>query len=303
MVNLWNHSETASYIWRFKQMKKFLAILWPLISIGANQLSAQKHPDWDKLRPLINSTKDFYDENYGLDPDYETGGAFPFAVEDLKYSRTVLFQYFFQKDSSKNKLKAVIGKYHVAKFDDHGNKTFEKYDAWTAGANFKYEYNSYGHAVSISMVGHVLGRAKYKYDSLGKLLQVGELLFKYYDCGLLKSVEDRSEIEIYQYDSAGRLIHMYFYLKPGVVGCGNRTTEWKGEYNDKGQLVIEHLFGFPEFTKYHEYSKVGLLIKTTTKDDLFANTMTKYFYEKGKLRSAKTYDITGKILDTQQYFY
>ena len=119
-------------------MKKFLVILCPLISICANQLSAQNHPDWDKLRPLINSTKDFYDENYGLDPDYKTEGNFPFALEDLKYSGNMLSRYFFQKDSSK-KLKAVKGKYHEMKFDEYGNKTFEKYDVWMSATNFKYE--------------------------------------------------------------------------------------------------------------------------------------------------------------------
>lgn len=288
-------------------MKKFLAIIYSLISVCVNQVSAQNHPDWDKLRPLINSTKDFYDENYGLDPDYETGGAFPFALEDLKYSRTILSQYFFQKDSSK-KLKAVKGKCHEAKFDEYGNKTFEKYDAWTSGTNFKYEYNSYGRPVSISMIdvtGYVLGKAKYKYDSLGKLLQVGELLFKYYENDLLKSAEGRSEIEIYMYDSSNRLVHIYFRLKPGIVACGNRTTEWKGEYNNKGKLTTEYLFTAAEgtLTKYHEYSNDGLIIKTTAKDELFSKTITKFFYEKGKLKFIKTYDDSGKLVNTEQCVY
>jgi hypothetical protein len=289
-------------------MKILVTIIYFLLSVSLHQLNAQNHPEWNKLRPLINSTKDFYDQSdsdYGLDPDYETEGEFPFALEDLKYGHRLLLRDS-PNDSCKNKLKAVKGKYHEAKFDEHGNKIFEKYDSWMSGSSFKYEYASNGKPVSISMIdedGYVLGKAKYKYDSLGKLLQVGELLLKYYGNGLLKSVEDRSEIEIYMYDSGTKLVHVYFDLKPGFLACGNRTTEWKGEYNSKGQLVFEYLFGFPEITKYHKYSKDGLLINTSAKDDLFSKTMTKYFYEKGKLTSTKTYDSAGVVIDTEQYIY
>jgi hypothetical protein len=288
-------------------MRKLLAIMHSLLIILINYLNAQSHSDWDKLRPLVNSTKDFsrYQDSsdYGLDPNYEIEGSFSFALEDLKNGRRILLQYSFQKD---NEPMVVKGKFYEAKFDEHGNKIFEKYDAWTSGSIFKYEYDSDEKPISISMIdvnGSVLGKAKYKYDSLGKLLQVGEMLFKYDENGFLKSVEDGSEIEVYKYDSSNRLVHIYFDLKPGLVACGNRTTEWKGEYNNKGQLVVEYLFGFPEITEYHEYSKDGLLIKTTAKDDLFSRTITKYFYEKRKLKSINTYDITGKVLDMEQYFY
>jgi hypothetical protein len=272
------------------------------------RLNAQHHPDWDKLRPLINSTKNFYD--YQPDSEYLIEGRYPAALRTQ--AEESLVGYFSQNDTSRNHLKAFKGKGYTAKFDDRGNKVFEKYDEWTS--IFKYEYDSNGRPASVSVLDSnkfVLSKAKYKYNAEGKLLQVGELVFKYYDNGSLKSIEDNSEIEIYKYDSNGKLTHIYYDLKPGGGGCGNRTTEWKGEYNSKGQLFIEHLFGFPEFTEYHEYSKDGLLIKTTTKDDLFTNTVTKYFYENGKLVSAKTYDvrltrtnrITYVLIDTERYTY
>lgn len=157
----------------------------------------------------------------------------------------------------------------------------------------------------VDTTGHVLGKAKYKYDSLGKLLQAGELLFKYYENGLLRSVEDRNEIDIYMYDSASRPILIYFSLKPGLSACGNRTTEWKAEYNNRGQLTIEYLFTAEEstLTKYHEYSNDGLIIKTTAKDEFFSKTITKYFYEKGTLKFIKAYDDSGKLVNAEQYVY
>jgi YD repeat-containing protein len=244
-----------------------------------------------EVRPTL--TKSLDDTDYTLDPEYKTDGEyFPFALDDLKPGHKLLLQKMEKSEIVKHRIKSIKLKgQYTEKFDAKGNKTYERWDAWSAGSKFSYEFGEDGRPTVISILdekGRTIGRAKYKYGERGSLLQAGELLFKYFPNGQLRSIENAQEIERYEYDTSHRLVHINFNWKPGVVGCGNRTTAWKGKYNSAGQLITEQIVGFPDnLTKHHQYTKDGRLIQTKTTGG-FEDLTTKYFYTNGLLAATKT---------------
>lgn len=254
-------------------------------------------------------TKSFVDTTgYILDPEYVTDGEyFPFSLDDLKLCNRLLLQKMEKSEIVKHRIKSIRLKgQYIEKFDDKGNKTYERWDAWSAGSKFSYEFADNGRPTAISILderGRTIGRSKYKYDEQGRLLQVGELLFKYFPTGRLRSIENAQEIERYEYDTNYRLVHINFDWKPDVVGCGNRTTEWKGKYNAAGQLITEQTFGFPDnLIKHHQYAKDGRLTQTKIVGG-FEDLTTKYFYTNGLLTTTKTYNKKGTLVSTEQYIY
>lgn len=253
-------------------------------------------------RSLVDTT------GYILDPEYVTDGQyFPFALDDLKLGNRLLLQKMEKSEIVKHRIKSIRLKgQYTEKFDSKGYKTYERWDAWSAGSKFSYQFANDGRPTSISILDEkdrIIGKAKYKYDGQGKLLQVGELLFKYFPDGQLRSIENAQEIERYQYDTSHRLVHINFDWKLGVVGCGNRTTKWKGEYNSAGQLITEQTFGFPDnLTKHHQYAKDGCMAHTKTKGG-FEDWTTKYFYTNGLLTATKTYNQKGTLISMKQYIY
>lgn len=245
---------------------------------------------------------------YILDSAYLTDGEyFPFALEDLKLGNRLLLQKLEKSQIIKYRIKTIRLKgSYTEKFDEKGNKIFEQWDTWTAGSKFSYEFDNDGKPTSISILDaniRPIGKAKYKYDEQGRLLQAGELLFKYYANGLVQSVENAIEIERYQYDTSHRLVDINFDWKPGVIGCGNRTTEWIGKYNAAGQLIEVQTLGFPyDFTEYLKYASDGQLLQTKTTGG-FEELTTKYFYTNGLLNATKTYNRKGRMVGTQQFIY
>ena len=245
---------------------------------------------------------------YILDSAYVTEGEyFPFALEDLKLGDGILLHKLEKSQIIKHRIKSIqIKGLYTEKFDNKGNKIFEQWDSWTAGSRFTYEFDNAGMPIAISILdtnGRTIGKAKYKYNEHELLLQAGELLFKYYPNGLLRSVENASEIERYQYDTSHHLVDINFDLKPGVIACGNRTTEWIGKYNAAGQLIEVQTLGFPyDFTEYLKYASDGQLIQTKTTGG-FEELTTKYFYTNGLLNATKTYNRKGRMVGAQQFIY
>ncbi len=225
----------------------------------------------------------------------------PFALEDLKLGNRLLLDKMPQSEIIKHKIKSICREdIYIEKFDEKGFKIFEKWSAWYAGSSFKYEFDKDEKPLTISVLdtnNMVIGTAKYKYNKQGKLLRVGVYILKYYPNGKLKSIEDTGEIESYEYDSNGNLNHINFDWQPGVVGCGNGTTEWKGEYNDRKQLIKEQIFGFPDgTTKYFEYTSNGQISKTNNISSMGnKKTTTEFIYTDGLLTQTKTFDHTGKL--------
>jgi hypothetical protein len=230
-------------------------------------------------------------------------------LEDIKLGKRLLLDKISQDEIIKHKIKSIRQEgLYLEKFDKMGFKIFEKWDAWSSGSKFKYELDKNGKPLSISILNNhdnIIGTAKYKYGAQGELLQAGNYILKYYPTGQLKSIEDSLEIEIYEYDGNGNLNRIAFDIKPGVVGCGNRTTEWRGEYNDRMQLIKEQTFGFPDgTTKYFEYTSNGQIAKTRNISSMGnEKTTTEFIYMDGLLTQTKTFDKADKLKYETKWTY
>lgn len=231
----------------------------------------------------------------------------PSALEDLKLGHRLLLGRMSQNEIIKHKIKSSKQEgMYIEKFDKKGYKIFEKWDAWYAGSAFKYEFDKDEKPLTISMLDTnnvVIGTAKYKYNRQGKLLNVGVYKLKYYPNGLLKSIEDNHEIERYEYDKNGNLNHIHFDWQPGVVGCGNRATEWRGEYNDRKQLIKEDIFGIDATTRHFEYTQNGQIAKTINNSQLKHKTITEFTYVDGLLTQTRTIDSLGNLKYNTKWIY
>ncbi len=251
-------------------------------------------------------------DTYSPDPKYIVKGNSRFQVlDDLKPGPRLMLN-----DISK----AVVLKYHIKsvkyfdsgaveyrrleaieKFDANGNKNMNNTSA------YRYEYGNNNTPISIAMIDTgdtIIATAGYKYDSSGRLLQAGDYVLKYNYNGLIKSVENRTDIERYTYDYRGNLVHIKYDLQPRVITCGNRAIEWNGEYDNKGHLIKEEFIDPDRWFIYYKYSRAGLPIKSKTvtgRDD--RDITTYYIYTNGLLTETRNFDTKGKLAYTESFEY
>ncbi|MDJ1503095.1 hypothetical protein [Xanthocytophaga agilis] len=241
-------------------------------------------------------------------------------ADEFKFSERLLLDKIPLTIIRKHKIKSVTqervsidgGKENVIfsfieKFDENGHKIYEQWSAWNGGPNYKYESDGDNKLLSVALIDstdNMLGEIKYTYDKQGKLRKIGDYKLEYYANGLVKSIEDKSEIEKYKYDENGNLVHINFNLLPGTVACGNRITEWKGEYNNQNQLIKEYRIGFPDhITNDIHYSETGTIVYMNTTSNFDNHTHVDYRYREGILTERKTSDKKGKLLFIERYTY
>lgn len=248
--------------------------------------------------------------SYNPDPNYTRTGEYPpYALEDIKIGKRLLLGKTSLDEIIGNQIKSIQEEgYYIEKFNEKGLKIYEKYANRTVDTKYKYELDKDNKPLTIHIIDNndnILGSAKYKYDTDGKLLQAGGYILKYHHNGQLKSVEDAQEIERYEYDEDGNLSHINFDIQPDVLGCGNRTSEWKGEYNDNKQLIRDQTFGFPDgVTRYFEYANNGQISKTKNISSMTNDTTsTEFIYSKGLLTQTKTFNQKGILKFTKKYKY
>ncbi len=258
---------------------------------------------------ILSKAREKRDPIYVLDTNYSYKGTYPFVLDDLKIGERILLHKISNETILKFHIKSVVlAREYTDGFDKNGNINYEKWVGPFCGSTFEYEYDHNNSPLSIAIKdtnnNYIIGTAKYKYTATGRLLQAGYYIFKYYPGGLLKSIEDGTEIERYGYDRFRNLNHINFDIKPGINYCGNRTDEWKGVYNEKKQLIKEEIIGFPDsWIRYFQYDSAGIIIKSITQNEGFdEDSTTEYIYTNGLL-TEKITSSKGKVSHTEKYSY
>ena len=164
------------------------------------------------------------------------------------------------------------------KYDSLSNRIYERCTSWTGATTYKYYYDKNGRPDYIISYSDTI---KYNYDDQNRLIECGSLTIKYFPNGFKKSVESSGEIETYEYDEVGNICHINFDNKPGVSYCGNRTSEWFGEYDKTHRLIRDLKIGFPNSPiETYQYSEQGDLIKSIHYENIRNETsITDYIYK------------------------
>jgi len=258
---------------------------------------------------LLSARGENLDSSYTLDSNYTIQGAFPNPLAYTRIGIRVLSDETPKETILQFNIQSITveGDY-TKKYDKNGNVIYEKWhtESHDFFSDYVYTYNKNNAPLSIAVKAtydNIFGIAKYKYDITGKLLQAGEYIFKYYPDGLLKSVEDERQIERYQYDSSGNLTQIKFDIKPGRLVCGNRTEEWKGNYNKNKQLIKEEEIGIEGSVRYFQYDIAGHVIKSINQyEGSDEDSTTEYIYTNGLL-TEKITSSNGKVINSKKYLY
>jgi YD repeat-containing protein len=239
---------------------------------------------------------------------------------DQAYTGSISSRYldhFFLKDKllsdrlpqekiRKHRIKEITyGESYVEEFDRMGQRIYQKWPTWGEQLRLAYQYDGMGKPLKAFLIegSDTLGQCGFKYDAWGKLVQAGPLLFTYYPDGKVKRIEDQSEVEEYKYDANGHLTEARFGLQPGVLACGSRVFAWRGEYNNKGQLVKSETSSLCPTIETYSYSKHGLLLERITQYKLNKDTYaTTYKYQDGLLAEIAT-SSSDKPLYIERFSY
>ncbi len=234
--------------------------------------------------------------------------ASPEALEELKLGHRILLHRLSPAEIAKHRIKSIQeDTFSILRFNKQGYLIYEKYSVWTGGSTFGYEFDTQGNPTSISSIdtnGKELEKAYYLYGAKNKLRKVGIYQLTYYPDGKLKSVADDSQIEKYKYDSRDNLIHIRFDFLPGVIGCGNRTYEWKGEYNALNQLIREEVREFPTSRITHyTYNELGQIKEAIHFSDYSKQKTGVSIYENGLLIRTTSLAESGQTERVVNYMY
>ena len=203
------------------------------------------------------------------------------AYEDINIGHRILLGSISKETIQRRQIKSVttVG-FNIEKYDSLSYLTYEKCDAWEFGPDYKYFFDEKGKLLYL-VTYNGTDTIKYSYDKELNLTQCGGWTIKYYPNGFKKSVENSAEIETYEYDINGNICHINFDIKPGIGYCGNRTSEWFGEYDKNHRLVRDLKIGFPSSPiEIYKYSNSGDIIQSFRYDNFRKDTaITDYIYK------------------------
>jgi hypothetical protein len=209
------------------------------------------------------------------------------SLEDIKIGERILLNSIPKEITKRKQITNIITEgFKQEKYDSLSNRIYEKYTSWSRASTYKYHFDYKGRP---DFILYNTDTIKYKYDNLNRLINCGNLTIKYFPNGFKKSVEDPIEIETYEYDQNGNICHINFIVKPNNVTCGNRTSEWFGEYDEAHKLIREIKISFP-FTIIQKfiYSEKGDLIQSISYEEFSKDKIIRdYFYKNHTLTVKK----------------
>lgn len=256
-----------------------------LALLGQPHISASAHPAVTPgpARPAIHL------------PDYAQ------VTDDLFIGNRLLLGSMSMAEVKRRHIRTIRKKTTAARwtsweteqFDAQGHTVYRR--SWTQEPNqpgsgysqfFACEYAPDGKLTAVSALEdslgrHVRQRFTYSYTRRGQLRRAGHYRLTYYLNGLLQSVTSGST-EHYFYNADGQPIRIEFGTEPGIVACGNGTTEWRGEYDAGHRLSRETHIGVHGHTYQLFYDQAGQLIRRTSADGGW-NYECRYTYQDGLL--------------------
>jgi hypothetical protein len=201
------------------------------------------------------------------------------SYDDIKIGDRILLRSLPKEIITRRKITNIkVLNFIDEKYDSLSNRIYEKCTSWTEATTYKYFYDNFGRPdYIISFSDTIL----YKYNEQNRLVNCGSLTIKYFPNGFKKSVESAFEIETYEYDNNGNICHIIFDIKEGIRHCGNRTSEWFGEYDKYHRLIRDLKIGFPTSPiETYQYLENGDLIQSIKYDQLRNDTtITDYIYK------------------------